>query len=101
MPYFDGPFRGFLAVMIISSCKMAATARKADYHLRLVQITLRKIVCKSLDKMCNHQQLFDSRDAVVYNNIIYNIYIYIYLLEPLRAANYETLSFKKKLVEQV
>ena len=29
-PDFDGIFRGFLAVMIISSCKMAVTARKAD-----------------------------------------------------------------------
>ena len=35
--------------MIISSCKMAATARKADYHLRLV---LRKIVCKPLWTKC-------------------------------------------------
>ena len=25
-------FWGFLAVLIISSCKMAATVRKADYH---------------------------------------------------------------------
>ena len=38
--------------MIISSCKMAATARKADYHLRLVQIKLRKIVCKPLWTKC-------------------------------------------------
>ena len=52
--------------MIISSCKMAAKGEKADYHLRLVQIKLRKNVCKSLwKKMCKHQQLFDSRDAVV------------------------------------
>ena len=44
---------------------MAAKGKKADYHLRLVQIKLRKNVCKSMDKMCKHQQLFDSRDAVV------------------------------------
>ena len=126
-PDFDGLFRGFLAVMTISSSKMAATARKADCHLRLVPIKLRKNVCESLwtkcasisnylihvmlsydhhvltcitsvlinrlngsdskksrlsltvsanqapqkcmlipmDKMCKHQQLFDSRDAVL------------------------------------
>ena len=51
-PDFDGLFQGFLAVMIISSCKMAAKGEKADYHLRLVQIKLRKNVCKSLWTKC-------------------------------------------------
>ena len=36
----------------ISSCKMAAKGEKADYHLRLVQIKLRKNVCKSLWTKC-------------------------------------------------
>ena len=44
---------------------MAAKGKKADYHLRLVQIKLRKNVYMQIpmDKMCKHQQLFDSRDA--------------------------------------
>ena len=60
---------------------MAATARKADYRLRLVQIKLRKNVCKSLWTKCGkHQQLFDSRDAYNYTRVrtyvrTYNHYI--------------------------
>ena len=38
--------------MFISSCKMATKGEKADYHLRLVQIKLRKNVCKSLWTKC-------------------------------------------------
>ena len=80
-PDFDGLFRGFLAVMTISSSKMAATARKADCHLRLVPIKLRKNVCKSLWTKCasisnylsyDHHVLTSCITSVLINRLNYN-----------------------------
>ena len=66
----DGLFRGFLAVMIISSCKMVAKGKKADCHLRLVQIKLRKNVCKSLRTKC----------ASISNYLIHVMLSYLYYM---------------------
>ena len=58
--------------MIISSFKMAAKGKKADCHLRLVQIKLRKNVCKSLWTKC----------ASISNYLIH--VMLSYLLDPLQ-----------------